>query len=116
MIQSNKIFWVYSGCWDLWLKDEPKYSKNPIFKHFFFHAKSKNAYVRVFLSDLLKENLNKLFVFMVLELYLKALQLLMIKTAENDWFHENPIFDMIFWLIETAWKLFFFHKFLNGSC
>jgi hypothetical protein len=25
-----------SGCWDYGSQDEPKYSKNPIFKHFFF--------------------------------------------------------------------------------
>jgi hypothetical protein len=41
MIQYNKIFRAHSGCWDYdyGSTDEPKYSKNPIFKHF-FHAKS----------------------------------------------------------------------------
>jgi hypothetical protein len=42
---------------------------------------------------MLKENLNQLFVLMVPDLYFKALRLLMMKPAENDWFHENPIFD-----------------------
>jgi hypothetical protein len=36
-----------------------------------------------FLSDLLKENRNKLFVIMVPELYLNALRLLMMKTVEK---------------------------------
>jgi hypothetical protein len=36
MIQSNKIFRTHSGCWDYDLTNEPKYSKKPIFKHFFF--------------------------------------------------------------------------------
>jgi hypothetical protein len=40
MIQTNKIFQPHSGCWDYGSTDDPKYSKNPIFKHFFFHAKS----------------------------------------------------------------------------
>jgi hypothetical protein len=37
----------------------------------------------IFLSDLLKESFNKLFVTMVPDLYLKALRLLVMKTAEN---------------------------------
>jgi hypothetical protein len=40
MNQSNKIFRAHSGFWDYGSTDEQKYSKNPIFKHFFFHAKS----------------------------------------------------------------------------
>jgi hypothetical protein len=36
MIQSKKIFRTHSGCWDYGSTDEPKYSKNPIFKYFFF--------------------------------------------------------------------------------
>jgi hypothetical protein len=40
MIQLKKIFRAHSGCWDYGSTDEPKYSKNPIFKHVFFHAKS----------------------------------------------------------------------------
>jgi hypothetical protein len=35
--QSNKIFRAHSGSWDY---DGLKYSKNPNFQHFFFHAKS----------------------------------------------------------------------------
>jgi hypothetical protein len=40
MTQSNKIFRVHSVCWDYGSTDEPKYSENPIFKHFFLNAKS----------------------------------------------------------------------------
>jgi hypothetical protein len=40
MIQSNKIFGTHSGSWDSGSTDEPKYPTHPIFKHFFFHAKS----------------------------------------------------------------------------
>jgi hypothetical protein len=36
MILSNKIFQTHSGCWDYGSTDEPKYFKNPIFKHLFF--------------------------------------------------------------------------------
>jgi hypothetical protein len=36
MIQFNKIFRAHIGCWDYGSTDEPKYSKNPIFKHTFF--------------------------------------------------------------------------------
>jgi hypothetical protein len=39
MIQSNKIFRAHSGCWDYASTDDPKYTKKPIFKHFFFHTK-----------------------------------------------------------------------------
>jgi hypothetical protein len=46
-------------------------------------SQQTNANVGVLLSDLLKESLNKLFVFMVPELYLQALRLLMKKTAEK---------------------------------
>jgi hypothetical protein len=57
MIQSNKIFRAYSGCWDYGSTDQPKYSKNPIFKHFFFHAKSnKNPYDHDPFKNLWKKN------------------------------------------------------------
>jgi hypothetical protein len=35
MIQSKRIFRDHSGYWDYGSPDELKYSKNPIFKHFF---------------------------------------------------------------------------------
>jgi hypothetical protein len=48
MIQSNKIFLAHAGCWDYGSTDELKYSKNPIFKHFFSMLKSnKNQILRL---------------------------------------------------------------------
>jgi hypothetical protein len=46
-------------------------------------SEQTNANVVVFLSDLLKESLNKILVSMVPDLYLEALRLLMMKTAEK---------------------------------
>jgi hypothetical protein len=43
----------------------------------------KSPTLAFFLLDLLKESLNKLFIYMVPDLYLQALRLLMIKTAEK---------------------------------
>jgi hypothetical protein len=36
MIQSNKLFRAYSGCWDLASSDYPKFSKKLILKNFFY--------------------------------------------------------------------------------
>jgi hypothetical protein len=54
-----------------------------------------------FLSDLLKESLNKLFVYMVPELYLQALRLLMMKTEEKRLIprKSNFLYDIL-----TIWK------------
>jgi hypothetical protein len=52
--------------------------------------KKRKKMLGFFLSDLLKESPNELFVFMVPDLYLETLRLLMMKTAEK------LIFDMIF--------------------
>jgi hypothetical protein len=48
MIQSNKIFRAHSESWDYGSTDEPKYYKNPIFKHFFFMpSRTKNQIIRI---------------------------------------------------------------------
>jgi hypothetical protein len=46
-------------------------------------SEETNANVGAFLLDLLKESLNKLFVYMVPEFYLQTLRLLIMKTAEK---------------------------------
>jgi hypothetical protein len=49
----------------------------------YYEISSQSKAVGFFLLDLLKESLNKLFVYMAPELYLKTLRLLMMKTAEK---------------------------------